>query len=595
MGKISHMKKVAFTKATRILSSACLGLWLFSGTTGFAQSSVFTYQGRLSDTNGPANGSYDFEFHLFSSSSGGSALTSSIITNALGITNGLFIVPLDFGAAAFDGGERWLEIAVRSAGSGGLFAGLAPRQKITATPYAMRAASVPDGAITGAKIANGAVGTAQLAANAVMAGNITNGAIGAAQLAPGAAAANLQASAQSGVPSGGMILSTNSNDTNLLSAGYTKFGKVDTGGAWERRSGGGSLSARSYCTAIWTGTEMLVWGGSDGTNFFNDGGRYDPVANRWISISLAGAPAIRWSYSSIWTGSEMIIWGGWVWGAGGTTRVVNDGARYNPKTDTWFAIATNGAPIKRQNHKAIWTGTEMIIWGGDDGGSVYMGDGARYHPGLDRWFSVTNFGALSPRIGHSAIWTGNEMIIWGGAVNGTVLADGGRYTPGTDTWNAITSSGTPSARAGHDAIWTGTEMVIWGGATPRNCFPCTGGPMNDGGRYDPTANGWTLLSSNAAPRARTGETALWTGNEIIIWGGEDGASTGFFNDGGIIDTTMQGWNPLSPINAPAQRSGHAAVWTGSEMLIWGGKDASSYFNDLFAYTKPRSLFLYLRP
>ena len=57
----------------------------------------------------------------------------------------------------------------------------------------------------------------------------------------------------------------------------------------------------------------------------------------------------------MWTGSEMIIWGG---------SQLNTGGRYNPSTDSWAATSTTNAPSARQDHTAVWTGSEMIIWGG---------------------------------------------------------------------------------------------------------------------------------------------------------------------------------------------------------------------------------------
>ena len=58
---------------------------------------------------------------------------------------------------------------------------------------------------------------------------------------------------------------------------------------------------------------MIVWGGYDGLppNYVvNTGGRYDPVMNIWDMTSTAGAPSPRQSHTVVWTGSLMIVWGG---------------------------------------------------------------------------------------------------------------------------------------------------------------------------------------------------------------------------------------------------------------------------------------------
>ena len=63
------------------------------------------------------------------------------------------------------------------------------------------------------------------------------------------------------------------------------------------------------------------------------------------------------------------------------------------------------------------------------------------------------------RYGHTAVWTGSEMIVWGGVFVSNI---GGRYNPSTDTWTATSSINAPHHRADHTAVWTGTEMIIWG-------------------------------------------------------------------------------------------------------------------------------------
>jgi len=113
--------------------------WTFDTQIAVGQGSAFTYQGRLDDNGQPANGIYDLRFAIYDLSNGGNAVAGPL-TNAAAISNGLFTVTLDFGAN-FPGADRWLEIAARASG-GGPFVTLSPRQKITATPYAITARNV---------------------------------------------------------------------------------------------------------------------------------------------------------------------------------------------------------------------------------------------------------------------------------------------------------------------------------------------------------------------------------------------------------------------------------------------------------------------
>src|SRR5437868_392254 len=65
---------------------------------------------------------------------------------------------------------------------------------------------------------------------------------------------------------------------------------------------------------------------------------------------------------------------------------------------------------------------------------------------------------------HTAVWTGSEMIIWGGVDDsGFAVNTGGKYNPGTNSWTATTTINAPSGREFHTAVWSGSEMIVWGG------------------------------------------------------------------------------------------------------------------------------------
>src|SRR5438552_8409663 len=81
----------------------------------------------------------------------------------------------------------------------------------------------------------------------------------------------------------------------------------------------------------------------------------------WTPTSLTNAPAGRRWHTAVWTGSEMIVWGGL-----SSSGLLNTGGRYNPSTDSWTATSTTNAPSARSTHTAVWTGSEMIVWGGLD-------------------------------------------------------------------------------------------------------------------------------------------------------------------------------------------------------------------------------------
>jgi N-acetylneuraminic acid mutarotase len=317
-------------------------------------------------------------------------------------------------------------------------------------------------------------------------------------------------------------------------------------------------------TVVWTGSEMIVWG-----NGTDSGSRYNPATDTWSPTSTIDAPRTRAFHTATWTGTEMIVWGG----CHPEPDFCDDpsGGRYNPSTDTWASTSTVNAPQGRKEHTAVWTGTEMIIWGGctlDTNRSCHalpQGAPSAYNPVSDTWRVIPD-GGIEGRTKHTAVWTGSEMIIFGG-IHVTLLNTGARYNPSTNTWVA-TAFG--QSRMEHTAVWTGREMIIWGGREPT-----TTSSFNTGGRYNPTTNSWSVTSLSNAPTGRIGHTAIWTGTEMIIWGGDQRMSLGFTNTGGRYRPDTDSWIPTALSNAPSARGNHVAVWTGSQMIVWSTADNKS--------------------
>lgn len=383
--------------------------------------------------------------------------------------------------------------------------------------------------------------------------------------------------------------------------------------SWATMASASEPSARSGPSMIWTGTEVLVWGGSNAGGTLNTGGKYNVSSNTWSAMTTTNAPTARTSYTAVWTGLEMIIWGGSVSGT-----VTNTGARYEPSGNTWVAtLADVTAPVARSNHTVVWdtTNSQMIVWGGNDAMFTGLNTGGRYDPASDTWSAMSS-GANVPsaRYYHSAVWTGSEMIIWGGNVG----SSGGKYSPITDTWSTMASGGpfsfsqfagwtgsemivwvSPTTAGGKynptsntwtnmalpktelkprenfAGVWTGTEMIAWGGWSGRT-DGSAGTYLNTGGEYNPTTDVWTETTTSGAPTGRYSMTSVWTGTEMIAWGGWTGSAV---NTGGKYNPTSNSWTSTSTgANVPAGRYYNTAVWTGTEMIIWGGTNNSVVLN-----------------
>ncbi|MFH0888833.1 MAG: fibronectin type III domain-containing protein [Planctomycetota bacterium] len=256
--------------------------------------------------------------------------------------------------------------------------------------------------------------------------------------------------------------------------------------SWTAMSVTNAPDARAFHSAIWTGSVMIVWGGKSSSSYKN-GGVYDPNTNEWktgfqLDNLRTGAhtytPAIRSKHLALWTGSgteswrnKMIIWGG---DGGGTS-----GSIYDISLDIWTTMSTTNAPSQRWGFSNIWTGEgseawrkALIIWGGYNGIEP-LNDGAIYNPVSNSWTALATTNAPSARMYHTGAWSGAKMIIWGGD---GLSQSGGAYDPVYNIWGTITTIDAPLARLYHTSVWSGTEMIIWGGSNGVNYF-------NSGGRY----------------------------------------------------------------------------------------------------------------
>jgi len=334
------------------------------------------------------------------------------------------------------------------------------------------------------------------------------------------------------------------------------------------------LTARDGHSVVWTGREVVVWGGNVGGDstdpyanpFANGGAAYNPAQRSWKTIAVAPIGGRLW-HSAVWTGEEILIWGGF------GDDEVTDAAAYDPATDSWRSVAASPIAPRWWGHSTTWTGTEMIIWGRRPINSDEP-TGVAYTPRTDTWRDLPE-APIASRDWHSAVWTGDELIIWGGersTSNGEsveYMNDGAAFNPISGTWRQLA----PSPLAGrwqHTAVWTGEVMIIWGGAASDG----TGDALADGAVYDPATDSWFPLPPGPLV-ARGGHTAFWTDQGMLIWGGEvrtSGSSWAQFADGAIFDPTSASWTPIVPASVTGTRDATPSVWTGDQLIYWGRGD-----------------------
>lgn len=355
-------------------------------------------------------------------------------------------------------------------------------------------------------------------------------------------------SSGTGLPTGSIVFGETPNDSNLLGAGLVRVPSADF------TSDSKAPDARVDFSAVWTGTEMIVWGGYGPAAVFNTGGRYNPSTNTWLPVSTVNAPSPRARHSAVWTGFAMMIWGG----TNTQGTFYNDGYFYDPGNDTWQPLPSFGAPTPRHMAFAQMTSNGVMIWGGGDA-SAALNTGAIFDFNFYGWTPMSTVNAPVPRSWPGIAWTGSKLIVWSGGVPGGFVNTGAVWDLATDTWTAMTTVNSPAPRRESRAVWTGTEMIVWGGVTNM--------PVVSGGRYNPATDTWSALPTAGAPLAYEGHTMIWTGTEAIVWGGLGGAR---------YNPVTDSWSPIGHTNEPPSTVSHQTVWTGTHMVAWGGAVSGQY-------------------
>jgi hypothetical protein len=230
-------------------------------------------------------------------------------------------------------------------------------------------------------------------------------------------------------------------------------------GAWAAVTANEAPSPRQFAVVVSTGNQIIVWGGAknpaEGLDL-DTGAVYDPVQDRWTPMTTVGAPAARNDAGGVWMGSKMMVWGGinqYVSGYGFAS-----GGVYDPVADRWASVSTVNAPGGSLQPAMVWTGSRVIVWG--PSGLPGMSDGGSYDPETDTWELLPAEAALvSAGSGPPAVWTGSRMILFARTETGTL---GAAYDPADDTWSPVSTDVLPADFLPEFAAWDGCRVILWG-------------------------------------------------------------------------------------------------------------------------------------
>jgi hypothetical protein len=296
-------------------------------------------------------------------------------------------------------------------------------------------------------------------------------------------------------------------------------------------------------TGVWADNELIVSGvraGRDGT-FLQPtevAAAYDPVARAWRRFSAPPRMDGPCGRTSAWTGTEVLVWG-----------CFGKAAALDPQTNRWRSLpqAPTGEGI------AVWTGSELIGWGGGCCGDAWSA-GSAYDPATGTWRTLAR-SPLAPSQQPVGAWTGSELVLFVAGKNPdggpypASLARAAAYDPRTDTWRRIRPM---PAQATGTAVWDGREVLVVGDG--RAAFA-----------YDPAADRWRRLAP--LPSARFGVTAVWTGKRLLVWGeGRDATASQL--RGFALDPAANRWSALPKL--PLDGFAPAIAWNGHELLVWPG-------------------------
>lgn len=364
----------------------------------------------------------------------------------------------------------------------------------------------------------------------------------------------------------------------------TSAGSQKATGDW-RPTAEAPIAGRIGHSLVWTGREVMVWGGRGDDGAVDDGAAYLPSNDRWRE--LAPSPLTpREGHAAVWTGREALVAGGLSDGGG----VFQDAAAYDPEADSWRPLAR--LPTPRAMGSALWTGHEFVILGGLGRGGVALHDGIAYDPEADSWRTLPDLfpnaefceiivpsggvtGATMPCVRDAvngwpglagAVWTGREVLAlenpWPDATGGVGGAALYSYSPGATAWKreadapinaaAVNSDPNPSsARVRRVSVaWMGSALYV---LAPR------GGSVS-GAVFSPETRSWQPLVSRVRGAVPEVPAAV-AGHTVLFWDGRSGAA---------FDTATLAWRSLRTLPFQ-QREGAPGVWMDGEILYWGGR------------------------
>ena len=327
------------------------------------------------------------------------------------------------------------------------------------------------------------------------------------------------------------------------------------------------FSARIKAAQAWTGTALFIWGGADASGAELDSGAlYDPIADTWELVPNGpNTPSGRVLATALATSAGIIVWGG---GDNAGTVDYADGALYRPQLKSWTKLVT--APGARRAPIGVWTGASALFWGGWDKAGAPVQGSVLFDPALG-WSAASAVG--DPGALSDAAWAFSKdaLYLCGGQLAGAEVDTCFSEALSDGSWSALPKG--VSARYGAFGAWDGSRFWVWGGRDATNA-------KQDGMSFDGSVWANITPTSGTPPAARwqsqrrAGWSVSTSKDVVLVLGGLSVNPDSVLMDGAVYDASGA-WTSV-----PSWPSGQAhefgvGIWTGAEMIVWGGQSGSS--------------------
>jgi hypothetical protein len=296
-------------------------------------------------------------------------------------------------------------------------------------------------------------------------------------------------------------------------------------------------------------------------------------AHGWSDVAALATVGLDMRLArTVFTGHELFLWGGHAVSPDGNVGPYNDGATYDPSTNTWKKLP-DGPLSARVSVRMVYGDNKVFLWGEHEN----LQDGAYFDLCTGEWHAMPK----SPILGRgSAVavfaTTTHEMIVWNGNRSSVskegplgVILDGAAYNWKTDSWRII--GATPLTGVGYAAYWTGTKMAVYGGGGNHG-----GGSRGLSATYDPKTDSWAMLT--APITVRQGPMGTGSGSTAMFFGGYNVCHCSDPvladpRDGAMWDEKSGAWTTIARLEKDVfggSVAGHQGFWwAGGKLHLYG--------------------------